>query len=99
MVAKTLVAVASFVGLAVSDSYVYRPAAILPPNPAHPAFQQLVYATNPTFYHGYPALAYMTPPQQLQQPQPSQATPRKECDYLDAEYEINVSIDRQKRSA
>jgi len=105
MVAKTLVAVASFVGLAVADSYVYRPAAILPPNQLInptgmtrivPSIQPLVYATatTPTFYR-YPAVTYVT----AQQQPPQQPAPKKEpCDYLDDEYEINVSIDRTKRS-
>merc|ERR1711962_1393255 len=112
MVAKTLVAVASVVGLAVADSYVYRPSAIL----AHNSGQLISPATGSAMSRIMPSIIQ----QQQQHPvvytttsgfTPALITPlslmrylRRPCDYLDGggEYEINVSIDRrqnrQKRS-
>jgi len=112
MVAKTLVAVASFVGMAVAEQYIYFGSPILGRSSSQPlatpmmipTVQPVVYTAGPAFYptagrgqiaspdfQGYPARGYGTVRKEQQQ--------LRDCDFLDGEYEINVSIDRQKRSS
>jgi len=109
MVAKTLVAVASFVGIAVAEPYIWSPILGRTSNPMVtpmtrlvPTVQPVVYTTQTFYptagqtigaadYQGYPSYGYGAVRNEQQQ--------LSDCDFVDREYEINVSIDRQKRSS